>query len=155
MIRIFFISCFCAISSASFSQFWDHSDPALLTGTVNTGAEESIPIFSKDSSTLYFVRTMDPTNVGGEMDQDIWYSTRDESGAYTNCQRLKDLNNKFNNAAAGIASDNSAIYLLNAYDGKKDMEKGLAMASGSNNKWNTPSKVEIPGLDIEDRKSVV
>lgn len=149
MFRILAISCFCGIASTSFGQFWDHSNPSPLSGTVNTGAEESIPIFSKDSSTLYFVRTMDPTNVGGEMDQDIWYSTKDESGAYTDCQRLKDLNNKFNNAVAGIASDNSAIYLLNAYDGKKDLEKGLALAKGENNKWNTPEKVEIPGLNIE------
>jgi hypothetical protein len=149
MIRILTISCFCGIASTSFSQFWDHSDPAALAGTVNTGAEESIPIFSKDSSTLYFVRTMDPTNAGGEQDQDIWYSTRDESGAYTNCQRLKDLNNKFNNAVAGIASDNSAIYLLNAYDGKKDLEKGLAVAMGADNKWGSPEKVGIAGLNIE------
>lgn len=149
MIRVLTISCFCGITATSFGQFWDHSEPGPLTGTVNTGAEESIPVFSKDSSTLYFVRTMDPTNVGGEMDQDIWYSTRDESGAYTNCQRLKDLNNKYNNAVAGIASDNSAIYLLNAYDGKKDLEKGLAMATGTDNKWGSPTKVEIPGLNIE------
>ena len=31
-----------------------------------------IPVFSKDSSILYFVRTFDPKNKGGEFDQEMW-----------------------------------------------------------------------------------
>src|SRR3989338_5902235 len=88
------------LPSLAHAQFWDHSDPVRLGGTVNTGAEESIPLFSRDSSLLYFVRTMDPTNQGGETDQDIWYSVKDSTGAYTDCKRLKSLNNKYNNAVA-------------------------------------------------------
>lgn len=147
------IGCLLALSaivpSLAYCQFWDHSEPVQLGGTVNTGAEESIPLFSKDSSILYFVRTMDPTNQGGEADQDIWYSVKDSTGAYTDCQRLKSLNNKFNNAVAGIAKDGTSLYLLNAYDGKKDLQKGLAIAKGSATTWAAPEKIEIPGLDIE------
>jgi len=138
-----------SVPALAHAQFWDHSDPVRLGGTVNTGAEESIPLFSKDSSILYFVRTMDPTNQGGESDQDIWYSVKDSTGAYTDCQRLKSLNNKYNNAVAGIAKDGTSLYLLNAYDGKKDLQKGLAISKGSATTWATPEKIEIPGLDIE------
>jgi hypothetical protein len=131
------------------AQIWRFSEPVRLGGTVNTGAEESIPVFSKDGSMLYFVRTMDAANQGGEMDQDIWFSRKDESGAYTDCARLKDLNNKLNNAVLSMGNGGTRMYLLNAYDGKKDMEKGLAVSSGNGDGWSKPEKIEIPGLDIE------
>ena len=41
------------MSLVSTAQFWDVSEPIRLGGTVNTEAEESIPVFSKDSSILY------------------------------------------------------------------------------------------------------
>lgn len=130
------------------AQFWKYSEPIKLPGTVNTGAEESIPIFSKDSSMLYFVRTMDPSNQGGEQDQDIWFSTKDENGNYTDCQRLKDVNNKFNNAVVGLSTNGERMYLFNAYDGKKDQDKGIAVATGRGSSWATPEKLEINGLSI-------
>jgi hypothetical protein len=73
-------TCLIALSFISFfgnAQFWDFADIKKLPGTVNTvDGEESIPVFSKDSSVLYFVRTYDPTAVGGETDQDIWFSKK-------------------------------------------------------------------------------
>lgn len=141
---------FVCISLLGQAQFWDVSTPAPLRGTVNTvEAEESIPVFSKDSSILYFVRTFDPQNKGGEIDQDIWYSARNDDGSYTDCKRLKPLNNKMNNAILGLSDKGSEMYLLNAYDGKKDFQKGIALSSGSEKGWSKPSKIEIPELDIE------
>ena len=112
-------------------------------------AEESIPVFSKDSSILYFVRTFDPQNKGGEYDQDIWYSSRNDDGSYTDCKRLKSLNNKFNNAILGLGDDGKSMYLLNAYDGKKDNEKGLAVSTKTGKGWSKPEDVDIPNLDID------
>ena len=77
------------------AQFWKISEPMVLPGTVNTEAEESMPVFSKDSSILYFTRTFDATNTGGEYDQDIWYSRRQPNGEYTECEKVKNINNKF------------------------------------------------------------
>lgn len=149
MIRHFAVAAtLCTFSFGARAQFWDYSDPVRLSGTVNTGAEESIPVFSKDSSILYFVRTLDPSNKGGEMDQDIWYSVRDAAGQYTNCQQLKVVNNKFNNAVVGLSADGTRMYLLNAYDGKKDMVKGIAVSEGGTTSWATPVKLDIPGLTI-------
>ncbi len=144
------IAAFACITSFGQAQFWKVSFPVQLEGTVNTiEAEESIPVFSKDSSILYFVRTFDRNNKGGEFDQDIWYSTRNSDGIYTNCKRLKSLNNKFNNAILGLSDKGDIMYLLNAYEGKKDMVKGIAMSSGTEKGWSSPDKITIPGLDIE------
>ncbi|MCH2231260.1 MAG: SprB repeat-containing protein [Crocinitomicaceae bacterium] len=136
----------CGISNA---QFWKYSDPVKLGGTVNTDAEESIPVFSKDSSILYFVRTFDADNKGGLNDQDIWYSVKNDRGGYDKCARLKSLNNKFNNAVLGVNSKGTAMYVLNAYDGKKDVVKGIAVSNGSGTSWGAPEKMAVDGLDIE------
>lgn len=144
------IAVFTGVTFLSQAQFWSVSDPVQLAGAVNTiEAEESIPVFSRDSSILYFVRTFDKRNKGGESDQDIWYSIRNSDGAYSDCKLLKTLNNKFHNAILGLSSDANVMYLLNAYDGKKDMFKGISMASGSGTKWSNPEKISIPSLDVE------
>jgi hypothetical protein len=61
------IAVFSGVTFCSQAQFWDVTNPVKIDGTVNTiEAEESIPVFSKDNSILYFVRTFDPENKGGE-----------------------------------------------------------------------------------------
>lgn len=133
------------------AQFWKISNPYPLGTTVNSQAEESTPLFSKDSSILYFTRTYDTRNTGGEWDQDIWYSTRMENGeGYNEAKNLKDLNNKFNNAVVGMSADGNRIYLLDAYQGKKDLVKGLAVSERNNNgSWGSPERVNIPELKID------
>ena len=147
--NILFLAVSSVIGFSASAQFWKISTPQKLAGTVNSAAEESMPIFSKDSSLLYFTRTFDPLNTGGQDDQDIWYSKREENGDYSSCQQVKGVNNKFNNAVFGISKDGKTIYLLNAYDGKKDKEKGVAIAVQKGNGWETPVELVIPGLDIE------
>jgi len=93
---------FALIATNSWSQFWKTSDPVKLEGTINSLAEESMPIFSKDSSILYFVRTFDKENKGDENDQDIWMSSKDSTGGYVDAKVIKELNNKFNNAVISI-----------------------------------------------------
>ncbi len=136
----------CGITNA---QFWDYSEPVKIGGTTNTDAEESIPVFSKDSSILYFVRTYDDSNKGGELDQDVWFSRKDENGGYSDCERLTDVNNKFNNAVLGLGKGGTTMYLLNTYDGKKDLVKGIAVAQGGGTGWDSPQEVNVPTLDIE------
>ena len=144
----------CAIV-ASFSmtanaQFWDYSEPAKLKGTINTvESEESIPVFSKDSSILYFVRTFDKANKGDANDQDVWMSIRQDDGSYSESKRIKALNNKFNNAVVGLSIDGSSMYLFNAYDGKKDQTKGIAFSKNNGGGWSKPEPMVIDWLDID------
>lgn len=131
------------------AQWWDFTDPVALPGTVNSvNADESMPVFSADSATLYFVRTGDTENQGGVNDQDIWQSSRQEDGSYSDLKRIKSLNNKFNNGVVGSSRDGATLYLLHTYDGKKDEEKGIAQSVKKNGNWSTPEEITIPGLDI-------
>ena len=133
------------------AQFWKLSDPINLPVNVNSAvAEEGTPIFSPDSSYLYFTRTFDPTNKGGEFDQDIWFSERSPQGTYSDAQQINGLNNKFNNAVVGINATGNRLYVLNSYDGKKDTKKGInVVEKSSNGSWGKPQSIVIPGLDIE------
>lgn len=138
-----------SFSLISNAQFREINDPIRLGGTVNTEAEESMPVFSQDSSILYFTRTYDKDNKGGENDQDIWLSKKDKDGNYIDCSLVKELNNKLNNAVFGINKAGNTIYLIDAYEGKKDLVKGCASSVKKGSSWDEPKHVNIPTLDIE------
>lgn len=140
---------FISVSLFSSAQFWKVTSPQKLGGTVNNPeSEENTPIFSKDSSILYFVRTFDKDNKGGYEDQDIWSSKKDSIGSYSNCKLFRTFNNKYNNAIVGMSASGDAIYLLNAYEGKKDTVKGIAVSNKNGNGWSSPEALNIPGLII-------
>jgi hypothetical protein len=149
MNKLCLITLFFGVSLAANAQFWKVTEPQKLGGTINVlESEESIPVFSKDSSTLFFVRTFDATNKGGLYDQDIWFSQRQEDGSYTDGKSLKVVNNKLNNAIVGLGEDGTAMYLLNSYEGKKDTVKGIAVSHQNGSGWSKPEALEIPGLSI-------
>ena len=104
----------------AFGQIYKIDEVKKLPGSINTASEESLPIFTPDSSKLYFMRTFDARNKGGLNDQDIWVSFRDDAGGYSEGKQVTELNSKFNNAVVGISRDGKTVYLLNTYEGKKD-----------------------------------
>jgi OmpA-OmpF porin, OOP family len=134
----------------TFGQIYKIDEVKKLPGSINTAAEESLPIFTPDSSKLYFMRTFDARNKGGINDQDIWVSFRDEAGGYSEGKQVTELNSKFNNAVVGISKDGKTVYLLNTYEGKKDTEKGLSFSRFEEKSgWSKPQKVQIPNLVIK------
>ncbi len=149
MKRILFSAIITIISFNSNAQIWDFEGVMPLSGTVNSDAEESLPIFSKDSSELYFIRSFDKKNKGGEFDQDIWTSYRQSDGSYTDCKQLSSLNSKYNNGVVGINKTGDVLYLLHSYEGKKDQEKGIAVSKPKGSGWGSPEQLIVPGLDIE------
>jgi len=137
-------------SLSASAQFWKVTEPVKLEGGVNSDAEESMPVFSADSSILYFTRTFHEDNKGGINDQDIWYSVRKSDGTFEEAKQVNNLNNKFNNAVLGVNQKGDRMYLLNAYSGKRDTEKGIAVAEKKGDgSWGNPSKLNIPNLNIE------
>lgn len=149
MKRITLLLVFYVLSNGVISQIWDFEGVKQLSGDVNSISEESLPIFSKDSSILYFIRTFDKRNKGGELDQDIWMSYRQSNGEYSGSKQLSSMNTKYNNGVVGLSGDGQSLYLLNTYEGKKDLEKGVAISRRKGSGWGTPEKVEVPTLDIE------
>lgn len=104
-------------------------DPVKLPATINSPGEEALLVFSRDSSTLFFVRQFFDDNTGGNEDQDIYYSKRGVGGIYDAAKNLKALNNKDFNAVVGVSLDGNTVYLYNAYVKKKNqLDRGIAVA---------------------------
>ncbi len=145
LINVFFLlSTFQVIA-----QFERIEDPKRLGGSVNTSAEENFPIFLKSDGALYFTRTFDENSKYGPFDQNIWVSEKEGELTYSSGKSVKKINNKFNNCIVGFSSDESKIYLLNAYDGKKDLKKGICYSVKKGNNWSKPKEIKVPELDIE------
>lgn len=117
-----------------------------LSSSINSEAEESMPIVSSDGNTMYFVRSFYKDNHGGKFaGQDVWMSKKDSSWSLATNQ-LKYINNKKNNAVAGIKEDGKTLYLLDSYGGTVH---GIAFTKYINNKWTKPENIPIKGINKE------
>jgi hypothetical protein len=142
------ISLITLLPTVLIAQFDNIEDPKRLGGTVNTMAEENFPIFLKSDGSLYFTRTFDDDSKYGPNDQNVWRSDKVGEQSYQKGTEVKKINNKFNNCIVGFNSDETKIYLLNSYDGKKDLKKGICYSLKKGDSWSKPKSIEIPGLDI-------
>ncbi|WPP50130.1 OmpA family protein [Catalinimonas niigatensis] len=126
--------------------YFEESQP--LSDTLNSDAEESLPIYSEQDSTLFFVRSLYAQNTGGIFaGQDIWYTKKDTAGQWIEPRNdLSALNNEGNNAIVGISSSGSTLYLLNDYGTEASQQAGLSLSFKQDQRWRTPNKITIPGL---------
>jgi len=132
------------------AQFWKLSTPIKLDGTVNTlYGDESNPIFSEDSSLLYYTRTVDMNNNGKNTNQAIWVSKKVDNNKYANDVLLEGLNNKYHNSVVGISKDGNSLYLLDTYKGRKDVSKGISVSKFVDGLWTIPVSILIPTLVIQ------
>jgi hypothetical protein len=129
------------------SQDWVFKEIKKLPVTINTDAEESMPLLTPDGKTLFFTRFMDDKNVGGKYSgQDIWFSRFDGRGWSKADNSIETLNNdKNNNAVVGISADGKVIYLLNGSPNHK--LKGLYFSKSINGTWSDPELIPIEGID--------
>ena len=147
--RFYFLISALLVGFTARAQYMHIEEPHRLGSEVNSEADELFPIFSKENSKLYYTRVNHPESVGGVYDQDIWQSQWDGKENYTKGEDFKDLNNKYNNTIVGFNNDETIVYLLNSYDGRKDMKKGISYAKKKGDTWGSPKEIFIPGLDIE------
>ncbi|MDF9798453.1 outer membrane protein OmpA-like peptidoglycan-associated protein [Catalinimonas alkaloidigena] len=126
--------------------YFEASKP--LSDTLNSNAEESLPIYSEQDSTLFFVRSLYAQNTGGlHSGQDIWYTKKDTAGRWTEPKNdLGKLNNEGNNAIVGISSSGRTVYLLNDYGTENSQQAGLSLSFNREQDWSTPNKISIPGI---------
>ncbi len=119
-------------------------EPQKLGSSVNTDAEESSPVLSRDGQRLYFSRAFDRNNVGGEFGgTDIWVTHREAGGKWQPASnKLNHWNNKLSNAVIGVSRDNQSVYLLNAYKPKS----GIAFSKNIKGEWTDPEVIPVPGL---------
>lgn len=126
--------------------------PQKLTDDINSGSEESLPIFSPQNNLLYFARTFHPGNTGGKNSgSDIWFSEKTGT-QYTRAKNLSTINNNKNNVVVGVAKNGSRLYLLNQFSGKKNnTNPGLSYSDYNDSlaNWGAPLALNIPGLEIK------
>jgi hypothetical protein len=113
-----------------------------LSASINSKAEELMPLVGKDG-TLFFTRVFHEQNIGGKQaGSDIWSVKLTASKVTMPSNDYRIWNNKDNNSVMGMHKDGNTVYLLNAY--KK--EKGIAFSKRVGNEWSKPEFIPVPGL---------
>lgn len=132
------------VSFKANSQILKFKEAIKLPASINSEAEESMPVVTQDGNTMYFVRSFFKDNHGGKFSgQDIWVSTKDSTWSEATNQ-IKLINNKKNNAVIGIKEDGNTLYLLNSYGGTVH---GIAFTKFINGKWTKPESIPIRGIN--------
>lgn len=133
------LSCFAQDEAPKF-------DLQKLGKELNTGHHESGPLISPDGNTLYWVVSNHPANTYGvDGSQDIWYSTRDADGNWTQAIHAdKPFNLHKFNKVLGISTDGNTL-MLNG--GAKKNEPGFSIVRKTANGWSDPVQQDIPGYE--------
>jgi len=119
----------------------------LLSDNVNSKAKELLPLITPDGKSLYFTRWNHPKNngyVGGISSQDIWLAKMDANGQFLEAVHLDEpLNNEYDNSICSITPDGQKALLLNVYDDKGSMQKGISMTNKRGEEWLLPAELTI------------
>lgn len=135
------------VHTLGFSQDLIFSKPVKFGSQINSNGEEINPLMSNDGKVLYFVRAFHPKNTGGQYaGSDIWVSNRNGRGWQASTNKIKNWNNRENNSVIGISTNNSKIYLLDAYSKKT----GISFSEKSAFDWNVPKLIPISGVNASD-----
>lgn len=113
-----------------------------MDNTINTFRHEAAPVISPDGNTLYFFVDSHPENTfGTKSSQDIWMSTKEADGKWT---QAVHLGNPFNihpyNQVFTVFEDGS----LFIKGGSRKGEKGFSLVSGG----------RLQELDVDDFKKM-
>ena len=142
------------------------SEPREMPTTVNSSAEEDLPLLSHDGSQIYFCRTFHPLNIGGKFaGQDIWYSKKINDSTWSDASNTfpsianEFLNDEYNNAVVGMSANADTLYLINHYHHHKrryrhhhhheKTEPGLSYSVFMDTAWSVPVEIDIPALKFE------
>lgn len=120
------------------------SQPENLGAAVNSKYDEIMPIISPDGKSLYFDRKDHPSNTGGTLNDDIWFSVLGSTGKWVLAENIgPPLNNKGHNFLTAIAPDGNTALLGNVYEADGNMSSGLSIAQRAKEGWDFPQKINI------------
>lgn len=150
--KVFLVISFAAgIVATTFAQNYSFTHPEKLPATINSDAEESMPVLNTTGDTLYFVRSLFQGNNGGKKSgQDIWMSTKNSNSWSAAANNLPSLNNHRNNAVIGIDSSGSVLYLLDAYSPPVPRINGVSKTKHRGRIYTEPSTIKIKGLEAKN-----
>lgn len=128
-----------------------------LGENINSDLPELRPTISADGNLLFFICENHPANTKYNSvpnSQDIWYSTRDTAGNWSEARHLKyPLNTVQYNAVYWISPDKNRILVRGAfYDGGAYMGKGVSLAvRNKEGRWDDPIMLRIKNYERYDR----
>ena len=119
--------------------------PENLGPAINTKYDEINPVIAPDGKTLYFTRTGDPGNLGGETSNDIWLSRRGANGSWLPATHPgRPLNNGGQNFVISTTPDNNTLLVGNGYDEKGEPDgDGVSLTHRTATGWEIPKSVVI------------
>jgi outer membrane protein OmpA-like peptidoglycan-associated protein len=117
------------------------SEPKNIGKTINTGAKETQPSISSDGRTLYFASN----RLGGKGGMDIWMSSLNDAGTWSNPVNLGDsVNTPFDEQSPFIHPDNRTLYFSSkGWPGLGRYDLYVTRRLGENT-WSTPKNLGYP-----------
>ncbi|MGX5852574.1 OmpA family protein [Dyadobacter jiangsuensis] len=111
---------------------------------INSKGQEVAPIISPDGKTLYFTRNDFEGNIGSPAHQDVWYSTLNDKGEWTDAVNIgPPINNGGENAMTSISADGKTVYLINEYGADGNMYFGFSRSFKTKSGWSVPRPWKI------------
>ncbi|SDH02849.1 WD40-like Beta Propeller Repeat [Dyadobacter soli] len=121
---------------------------------INSIGQEVAPIIAPDGKTLYFTRNNFEGNTGSPGHQDVWYSTLNDQGQWTNAVNIgPPINNAGDNAITSISADGKTAYLINEYRPDGSLYFGFSRSFKTKTGWGFPRSWPITNL-IKSAKSL-
>jgi len=123
---------------------------------VNSELAELRPTISADGNLLFFICENHPMNTkynSVRNSQDIWYSTRDSAGNWSNARHMGyPLNTYHYNAVYWISPDNNRILIRNAFVNGDYFSNGVSMSYRmTNGRWSPPEMLRIRNYHKYDK----
>lgn len=121
--------------------------PVNLGITVNSRADDMLPIISPDGKTLFFARKQHPENFGDDKADDIWVSHLDAFDQWSKPENIgSPLNNQYHNYVAAVSPDGNTLVLANEYSRFSVPSEGVSISKRSIKGWSRPENLRIKGM---------
>lgn len=122
--------------------------PQNLGSNVNSTYSEINPVLSVDGKTLYFTKVNHPENAFGKYkSQDVWFSTLNEDGTWSEAKRLpKEVNIGQYNAILSAVADGKTFLINGIYNkrGKLYIKRGFSLIERKDDgTWSKPTKLKV------------
>lgn len=131
-------------SSFLYAQQYEFSEVTKLNSTVNSSAEEGLPLLSPDGKKLYFTRALSEQNEGGIYGgQDVWVADF-TNGKWSKSTNKLSINNRDNNSVIGIDREGKTLFFMDGSHGRR--MNGIYMTRVQGMKLSKPELIPIPGI---------
>lgn len=135
-------------------------EPQNLGEAINSEYSEINPVISSDGKTLFFCRVNHPENGLGEGNsQDIWFSTLQDDGTWSQAIRLSNgVNIGRYNAILSALEDGKSYLILGHYNktGTRWLTPGFSIIEQLNSyEWGKPVSIKVKGLKRMNKGKVM